>query len=106
LYGTKTGDTQNQSTSTPPPPPGGDLGGGLGSDLGGGLGGEEPSLPAPPPPTEEGPGLAPESEEKNDMNILLENSSLFDSSQDFIDLSKGRIYLGEIERQLSEILKD
>jgi hypothetical protein len=106
LYGTKTGNTQNQSTSTPPPPPGGDLGGGLGSDLGGGLGGEEPSLPAPPPPTEEGPGLAPESEEKNDMNILLENSSLFDSSQDFIDLSKGRIYLGEIERQLSEILKD
>jgi len=94
LYGSKTGDTANAGAS-PPPPPGGDMGGDLGGDLGGG---------APPPPAEGG-GITPESVTKDNMNILLESDSLI-NSEDFIDLSRARNSLGEIEDQLSKILRD
>jgi hypothetical protein len=96
LYGSKTGDTANAGAA-PPPPPGGDMGGDLGGDLGGGA--------PPPPPPAEGGEVTPESVNKDNMNILLESDSLT-NSEDFIDLSRARNSLGEIEAQLSKILRD
>jgi len=88
LYGTKTGTTENVA-----PPP---------SEEGGG--GE-----IPPPPSEGGgevsPGLTPESDKKNNFNILLESDSLVELDT-FIDLSKVRNSLGEMENQLKNLLKD
>ena len=96
LYGQITGSTSSSPVAgeTPSPP----------------LGGEEPSLPPlPPPPTEgvESPemGLTPENEKKNNMNILVEGKS-FISDEEFIDLSKGGNFLGEIETQLKKLMKD
>jgi hypothetical protein len=86
LYGTVTGATQG---GTPPPPP---------------LGGDEGGMP-PPPPGGGGPELAPESFKKDNLNILLENESLIESDQ-FIDLSKVKNYLGEMENQLKKLLND
>jgi len=94
LYGSKTGDTANAGAA-PPPPPGGDMGG----DMGGG------APPPPPPPPAEGGEVTPESVNKDNMNILLESDSLT-NSEDFIDLSRARNSLGEIESQLSKILRD
>jgi hypothetical protein len=87
LYGTITGDTQG---GAPPPPPGGGEGG---------------MPPPPPPPGGEGPELAPESFKKDNLNILLENESLIDTDQ-FIDLSRAKNYLGEMENQLKKLLND
>jgi hypothetical protein len=42
---------------------------------------------------------------KDNFNILLENQGIFDESS-IIDLSKARNYLGEMENQLSKLLKD
>jgi hypothetical protein len=96
LYGTKTGGTQNAS-STPPPPPGG---GGM-EDMGGGV-----PPPPPPPGGEEGGGPPiPENEQRDNLKILLENED-FISSMDFIDLSKARNSLGEMEKQLNKLLGD
>jgi hypothetical protein len=39
------------------------------------------------------------------LNILLENESLIDTDQ-FIDLSRARNYLGEMENQLKKLLND
>ena len=39
------------------------------------------------------------------LNILLENESLIESDQ-FIDLSKVKNYLGEMENQLKKLLND
>ena len=90
LYGTKTGTTA--STSTPPPPPGEEGGGG-----------EVP--PPPPPPAGGEAGVTPESVTKDNLNILLESESMiFDD--DFIDLSKARNHLGEMEKQLNKLLGD
>jgi hypothetical protein len=83
LYGTITATTQGGSV---PPPP---------------LGGEEGIVPPPPG----GPELAPESFKKDNLNILLENESLIDSNQ-FIDLSKVKNYLGEMEQQLNKLIND
>jgi hypothetical protein len=96
LYKTQTGGTES-SSATPPPPPGGDLGGG---DFGGG--GE-----IPPPPAEEGGGaeVTPESYNKDNLNILLESDGLFNDDS-YIDLSKARNSLGEMEDQLRNILKE
>lgn len=96
LYKTQTGGTES-SSATPPPPPGGDLGGG---DFGGG------DIP-PPPPAEEGGGaeVTPESFNKDNLNILLESDGLFNDDS-YIDLSKARNSLGEMENQLRNILKD
>jgi len=101
LYATKTGTTQN-ATSTPPPPPGGEEGGGMGE-----IGGGAPPPPPPPPGGEEGgvPPTLPESENKDNLKILLENEDIL-SANDFIDLSKARNSLGEIEKELNKLLGD
>jgi hypothetical protein len=98
LYGTKSGGTQNGlAASTPPPAPGGDMGGGMGADMGG--------PPAPPGPEPGGEaGVTPESINKKDnLKILLENDSLTEDDS-YIDLSKARNSLGDIETQLDKLL--
>jgi hypothetical protein len=92
LYKVVTGSTA--SAATPPPPPGGDMGGG---DMGGGA--------PPPPPAEEPAAVTPESFKKDNLNILLESEGLL-GEDSYIDLSKARNSLGEIEKQLRNILKD
>ena len=95
LYGNKSGSTANAG-GAPPPPPGGDEGGG----------GE--SMPPPPPPGPEpggDAGITPESFKRDNLKILLESNSLTDEDS-YIDLSKGKNSLGEIESQLSKLLKD
>jgi hypothetical protein len=89
LYGTKSGSTASAGT-TPPPPPGDELGGGA---------------PPTPPPAGGPEGGLPESEKKDNYNILLESDGFLDDDS-FIDLSRGKNYLGEIEEQLSKILRD
>ena len=87
LYSSQSGTTQG---GAPPPPPGGTEGGGV---------------PPPPPPGAEGPELAPESYKKDNLNILLENESLIGSDQ-VIDLSRVKNYLGEMEYHLNKLLND
>jgi hypothetical protein len=91
LYGSVTGGTAAGGAATPPPPPGGE-------DMGGGM-------PPPPPPAggEEPP--IPESFKRDNLKILLENDSLTESDS-FIDLSKAKNSLGEIESELSKLLRD
>jgi len=99
LYGSKSGSTENAGGAGAPPPPGGDMGGDLGGDLGGGA-------PPPPPPSEGGaPELAPESIDRDNLNILLESEGLFEEDS-FIDLSRAKNSLGIMEEQLSKLLKD
>jgi hypothetical protein len=89
LYGNKSGSTSN--AGAPPPPPGGDEG-----------------MPPPPPPGPEpggDAGITPESFKRDNLKILLENNSLTDEDS-YIDLSKGKNSLGEMEAQLSKLLKD
>jgi hypothetical protein len=50
-------------------------------------------------------GITPESYGRDNLKILLESDGLIDENS-FIDLSKGRNYLGEIEEQLGKILRD
>jgi hypothetical protein len=109
LYGNMTGGTST-GTGEPLPPSGGGGGGGSFSDLGGGpeigstpeLGGEE----APPGPEPGGEaGVTPESFNKDNLKILLENDNLIEEDS-YIDLSKGKNSLGEIEKQLGKLLKD
>ena len=90
LYGTKSGGTQNAG-SPPPPPPGGD-------DMG---------MPPPPGPEPGGDaGITPESIDKKDnLKILLESDNMYDEDE-FIDLSKGKNNLGEIENRLNKLLGD
>jgi len=92
LYGTKSGSTEN--AGAPPPPPGGEGGG---SEM----------MPPPPPGPEPGgdSGVTPESFKRDNLKILLENNSLTDEDS-YIDLSKGKNSLGEMEAQLSKLLKD
>jgi hypothetical protein len=91
LYGSVTGGTAAGGAATPPPPPGGE-------DMGGGM-------PPPPPPAggEEPP--IPESFKRDNLKILIENGSLTESDS-FIDLSKAKNSLGEIESELSKLLRD
>ena len=95
LYGNKSGSTANAG-GAPPPPPGGE-------------GGGEEVMPPPPPPSGPEPGgdagVTPESFKRDNLKILLESDSLTDEDS-FIDLSKGRNSLGEMEAQLSKLLKD
>jgi len=95
LYGNKSGSTANAG-GAPPPPPGGHEGGGE-------------SMPPPPPPSGPEPGgdagITPESFKRDNLKILLESNSLTDEDS-YIDLSKGKNSLGEIESQLSKLLKD
>ena len=91
LYGNKSGSTANEGGA--PPPPGGDEGGGE-------------SMPPPPPPEPGGgAGMTPESFKRDNLKILLESNSLTDEDS-YIDLSKGKNSLGEMEAQLSKLLKD
>lgn len=92
LYGNKSGSTANAGGA--PPPPGGDEGGG--------------EMPPPPPPGPEpggAAGVTPESFKRDNLKILLESNSLTDEDS-YIDLSKGKNSLGEMEAQLSKLLKD
>ncbi len=78
LYTPHTGTT---SGGAPTPPAGGEGGG------------------VPPPP------MGETINNRDNLNILLENQGIFDESS-IIDLSKARNYLGEMENQLSKLLKD
>jgi len=98
LYGSASGATAGAAAggaTPPPPPPGG------GGELGGGG--------APPPPPPGGPEvggeaeLTPESSNRDNLNILLESDSMIELDS-FIDLSKGRNSLGEMEVQLDKLL--
>ena len=89
LYKSVSGATGG--ASAPPPPPGGEEGG-------------APPPPPPPPPGGEA-GVTPESFNRDNLKILLESESLTDEDS-FIDLSKGKNYLGEIENQLGKLLRD
>jgi hypothetical protein len=83
LYGgTKSGDTAG---GAPPPPPGGES--------------------SPPPPPAGGEGLTPESFNRDNLKILLESDSLTDEDS-YIDLSKGKNSLGEMEERLNKLLGD
>ena len=103
LYGVKSGATQTVG-ATPPPPGGESSGGGLGApeDIGGG------GAPIPPPPGPEPGGdaeMTPESYKRDNLTILLESDNLTESDS-FIDLSKARNSLGEMEKELNKLLKD
>jgi hypothetical protein len=82
LYSTKTGTTQAT---------------GAGGEEGGMGGGTPP--PSPPRGGEEGPGLTPETFRKDNLKLLMEND-------DYVDFFKGKNSLGEIENELSKLLKD
>ena len=79
LYTQKTGTTSNAGSA--PPPPGG----------------------APPPPGGEAPMGLPENERKDNLKILLESDSLTEDDS-FIDLSKAKNSLGEMEAHLNKLL--
>ena len=97
LYSTKSGSTAPASTeSESGGAPSGGLGGGL--DLGGPP--EPPSGGAPEPPS--GGDTVPERFKKDDMNLILEDN-LF-SGVDYVDLSKGRNSLIEIDEKLRKLI--
>ena len=98
LYGGPGSGATASSEATPPPPPGGDMGG-LGIEP------EGAELPPPPPPAGGEAGITPESENRDNLNILLESDSLFEEDS-YIDLSKARNSLGEMENQLKKLLRD
>ena len=86
LYSTKSGTTTTTGGGAgAPPSPGG--------------------APPPPPVGGEGGGLTPESFNRDNLKILLESENLLDDDS-FIDLSKGKNFLGEMENQLSKLLND
>jgi hypothetical protein len=110
LYATKSGTTAVGATA-PAPPPGGGGGGGLESDLGGGLdlgAAPEPGggldLGAAPEPGGEAE-ITPESVKRDNLNILLESSNLTEDDS-YIDLSRARNSLGDMEKELDKILND
>ena len=88
LYGSKSGDTAGGAA--PPPPGGGDMG-----------------APPPPPGPELGgdAGVTPESFNRDNLKILLESDSLTDDDS-YIDLSKARNSMGEMEDRLNKLLGD
>ena len=71
---------------------------------------EEPDVPLVPevteapeaPPAPEGGGVTPESFNKKDLNLILENT-LFDKDNT-LDLSKGRMSLNEIDDKIKNLL--
>ena len=102
LYGGPGSGATASSAATPPPPPGGDMGGEMGG-LGPEPGGAE--LPPPPPPGGEEGAITPESFNRDNLNILLESDSLFEEDS-YIDLSKAKNSLGQMESQLEKLLRD
>jgi hypothetical protein len=112
LYGNSTsGATGGAAAPSSPPPPGG--GGGFGGgmeDLGGPEPGGEPEIggapeAAPGPEPGGDAGVTPESFKRDNLKILVEQSTLTED-ESYIDLSKGKNSLGDIETQLSKLLKD
>jgi hypothetical protein len=72
--------------------------------MGGDMGGAPP--PPPPGPTPGGDaGVTPESSNRDNVNILLENSSLVSESE-YINLSRAKNSLGEMEDELNRLLND
>jgi hypothetical protein len=75
---------------------------------GGGMPPEEGGMPpeagggAPPPPPAEGGGVTPENFNRNDLNLILENT-LFDRDNT-LDLSKGRLSINEIDDKINKLL--
>jgi len=103
-------------SSSPPPPGGGGFGGGSFDggmeDLGGPEPGGEPetggapeAAPAPGPTPGGEAEVTPESFKRDNLKILVEQGSLTED-ESYIDLSKGKNSLGDIEAQLSKLLKD
>ena len=83
---------------------GGEIGGG--EDLGADIGGGEPVTEPTTPPAGGGEGeVTPESFNRDDLKILLENKTMF-SEDTYLDLTKGRNSLGKIEDELKKLLKD
>jgi hypothetical protein len=108
LYGSPSGTT---APATPPetegmtPPSMPSFGGG-----GEELGAPPEEAGATPPPAPEAPAgeeaaVTPESINRDDLNIILENED-FLTEDSFIDLSKGKNKLGEIEQKLNKLLGD
>jgi hypothetical protein len=104
------------SPSSPPTPGGGGFGGGSFDggmeDLGGPEPGGEPEIggapeasPAPGPTPGGEADVTPESFKRDNLKILVEQSTLTED-ESYIDLSKGKNSLGDIEAQLSKLLKD
>jgi hypothetical protein len=85
LYTQQSGSTSSGAAPATPP-------------AGGMEGGEMPA----PPPGAMGEGF---NNTRDGMNILLENENFFDEVS-LIDLSKGKNFLGEMESQLSKLLKE
>ena len=110
LYASKSGTTA-VGAAAPAPPPGGGGGGGLESDLGGGLdlGGEPEPSGAPEPGGAPAPGgeaeITPESVKRDNLNILLQSGNLTEDDS-YIDLSRARNSLGDMEKELDKILND
>jgi hypothetical protein len=75
---------------------------------GGGMPPEEGGAPpeagggAPPPPPAEGGAVTPENFNRNDLNLILENT-LFDRDNT-LDLSKGRLSINEIDDKINKLL--
>jgi hypothetical protein len=67
--------------------------------------GGAPPAGGAPPPTGGPEGMGERFNNRDNLNILLENEGIFDESS-IIDLSKAKNYLGEMENQLSKLLKD
>jgi hypothetical protein len=75
-----------------------------GTTSGGGV--PPPAEGGTPPPPAGGPeGMGEGFNNVDNLNILLENEGIFDENN-IIDLSRGKNYLGEMESQLSKLLKD
>jgi hypothetical protein len=99
LYGNTSGGTAPAaSTATPPPAPGGDLGAEAGAAPPADLGAPPPAEESGAPPEAE---VTPESRMDN-LNILVENN-LIDGRQ-FLDLGQGQESLGEISKELDNLL--
>jgi hypothetical protein len=76
---------------------------------GGGMPPEEGGAPPeagggapPPPPPAEGGAVTPENFNRNDLNLILENT-LFDRDNT-LDLSKGRLSINEIDDKINKLL--
>jgi hypothetical protein len=76
-------------------------------DLGGPEPGEAPEVGGAPEAAapEEEAELTPESFNRDNLKILVERSTMTED-ESYIDLSKGKNSLGDIEAQLSKLLKD
>ncbi len=92
LYGKKPGEPAGEAPEGGETP-GGDMGG-MG-DIGG-------SAPPPPSGGSEPGGVTPESFNKNDLDLILEDNLFQDKS--IIDLSRGRNSLIEVDKKLKDLI--